>query len=101
MIFQYVSLCPATTLNHPAKYLAKLKSLFSMLLYKVTNNIKLINHLKKMIRRSGYIFNSYNVKSRITNVVVDCIRNIILRRAYENARNENVIAVITGGIIHD
>ena len=54
-----------------------------------------------MIRRSGYIFNSYNVKSRITNVVVDCIRNIILRRAYENARNENVIAVITGGIIHD
>lgn len=54
-----------------------------------------------MIRRSGYIFNSYNVKSRITNVVVDCIRNIILRRAYENARNENVIAVITWGIIHD
>lgn len=54
-----------------------------------------------MIRRSGYIFNSYNIKSRITNVVVDCIRNIILRRAYENARNENVIAVITWGIIHD
>ena len=76
-----------TTSYQLAKYLAKLLSPLSTSEYTVANNMKFINHVKRMNIPKDHSFISFDGKLLFTYVPLDFTIDVILRRIY----NENEI----------